>query len=251
MRLTLLGSGDAAGVPVYGCDCGACTRARVLSEHRRSASSALVSSRQHQILLDAGQSELGERFPPGSLDCILLTHYHMDHVYGLFHLRWGVDQRIPVIGPDDPVGCDDLYKHPGILDFSTTAEPFKPFTLGDIIVTPLPLTHSRPTLGYHLVNSSNSLAYLTDTKGLPAESHDYLAMHPPSLLVIDCSFPPENPRNTNHNTIEDALAIHAQIRPDRTLLTHIGHELDCWLMDNAALLPAQVQVACDDMTVIF
>lgn len=251
MRLTVLGSGNARGVPVYGCDCSACSRARILSEHRRASSSALVESGGRKILLDAGLSDLNDRFPPGSLDHVLLTHYHMDHVYGLFHLRWGVNQRIPVIGPDDPAGCDDLLKHPGILDFSTKAQPLQSFGMADLRVTPLQLTHSRPTLGYHLLNSQHSLAYLTDTIGLPHESLDYLVANPPSLLVLDCSFPPAPDGTRNHNAVDDALAIHDKIKPASTLLTHIGHDLDCWLMDNADLLPPDIQVAHDGMTVVF
>jgi ribonuclease BN (tRNA processing enzyme) len=32
---------------------------------------------------------------------VLLTHYHLDHVQGLFPLRWGVGAPIPVYGPPD------------------------------------------------------------------------------------------------------------------------------------------------------
>ncbi len=43
----------------------------------------------------------------------------MDHVQGLFPLRWGVGDKIPVYGPPDEQGCDDLFKHPGLLDFQS------------------------------------------------------------------------------------------------------------------------------------
>lgn len=33
---------------------------------------------------------------PGSLKGILLTHYHMDHIAGLFSLRWGENMQVPV-----------------------------------------------------------------------------------------------------------------------------------------------------------
>lgn len=53
----------------------------------------------------------------------------MDHVQGLFPLRWGVGDSIPIYGPPDEQGCDDLFKHPGLLDFSHTMEPFVVFDL--------------------------------------------------------------------------------------------------------------------------
>ena len=33
MKLTLLGSGAVGGVPLYGCDCPACVRARAMSDY--------------------------------------------------------------------------------------------------------------------------------------------------------------------------------------------------------------------------
>ena len=78
----------------------------------------------------------------------LQTHYHADHAQGLLHLRWGQGLVIPVHGPDDPEGLADLYKHPGILDFSQPFMALERRQLGELKVTALPLTHSRPTFGY-------------------------------------------------------------------------------------------------------
>ncbi len=80
-------------------------------------------------LLDAGRPDLMEHHPAGSFQQVLLTHYHLDHVQGLFPLRWGVGASIPVYGPPDDAGCDDLLKHPGLLDFSHTVTPFVMFNL--------------------------------------------------------------------------------------------------------------------------
>ncbi len=57
---------------------------------------------------------------------------------------------IPIYGPPDEQGCDDLFKHPGLLDFSHTVEPFVVFDLQGLQVTPLPLNHSKLTFGYLL-----------------------------------------------------------------------------------------------------
>ena len=118
MRLTLLGTGDARQVPVYGCDCPACRNARADAGLRRRPCSALLECAGQRWLIDSGLVDLCERFPPHSLDGILQTHYHADHAQGLLHLRWGQGLVIPVHGPADPEGLADLYKHPGILDFS-------------------------------------------------------------------------------------------------------------------------------------
>ncbi|MDE1093136.1 MBL fold metallo-hydrolase, partial [Klebsiella pneumoniae] len=106
-----------------------------------------------------GLHDLADRWSPGSFQQFLLTHYHMDHVQGLFPLRWGVGDPIPVYGPPDEQGCDDLFKHPGLLDFSHTVEPFVVFDLQGLQVTPLPLNHSKLTFGYLLETAHSRVAW--------------------------------------------------------------------------------------------
>jgi phosphoribosyl 1,2-cyclic phosphate phosphodiesterase len=247
MRLTLLGTGDAAGMPLYGCECEACKMSDANHAFQRTPCSALLQVADRRYLLDAGQVNLGSRFPAGILDGILLTHFHADHVQGLFHLRWGTGIRIPIYCPPDPGGCADLFKHPGILQFQPQQE-FVPFMLGELRVTPLPLIHSKPTFGYLLEHDRQRLAYLTDTKGLPEKTEQLLAQRPLDLLVIDCSCAPgmEKP---GHNNLHDALNIHQALSPQQTVLTHIGHAMDIWLRQNSNTLPEGVLAGYDGQRV--
>lgn len=249
MKLKILGTGNAGGVPLYGCRCHACIRANASTKYRRGPASALLQTEQGRLLIDAGLPELGRRFPAGGIDTILLTHYHMDHVQGLFPIRWGRNHPLQVIGPDDPVGCDDLFKHPGVLDFKQKANAFERFPLMNMSITPLPLQHSRPTLGYAIQHGQSMLAYLSDTYGLPDESAAWLSTRNIDLAVIDCSFPPTTNSRLNHNDLDTALAIVETIRPRRTLLTHISHLLDDWFMDHPDTLPKDVTLAWDGLTV--
>lgn len=146
LTLTLTGTGGAQGVPAWGCECAACARARRSPQYRRQPCSGVVKFNDAITLIDAGLHDLADRWSPGSFQQFLLTHYHMDHVQGLFPLRWGVGDPIPVYGPPDEQGCDDLFKHPGLLDFSHTVEPFVVFDLQGLQVTPLPLNHSKTDL---------------------------------------------------------------------------------------------------------
>jgi len=167
MRLTFLGTGAAGGVPLYGCDCPACERARHDSRYVRRPCSALLESGDTRILLDADLTNLRERYPPGTLSAIVLTHYHPDHVQGLFHLRWGAGDAIPVMGPPDSAGCADLYRNPGLLRFQDLRK-FEPLNIGPLRLTPLALIHSKPTFGYAIeAPGGERFAYLTDTAELP------------------------------------------------------------------------------------
>ncbi len=249
MRLTLLGTGNAGGVPLYGCECVACARARADAARRRRSCSALLETTTQRVLIDAGLPDLAERFPPGRLSRILLTHYHADHVQGLMPLRWGVSTRLEVIGPPDPQGFDDLYKHPGIFDFTRTAQAFTPLVFAELNIIPLPLSHSRPTLGYCLEVGDARVAYLTDTAGLPPQTLEYLRARPPQALVLDCSYAPRAIPPSNHNDVRLALEIHAAIRPIRTVFTHVGHEADLWRQTTAEALPAGVEFGYDGMMI--
>lgn len=248
MRVTFLGTGAAGGVPLYGCRCAACTRARADKALARQPCCALIETDTTRILLDAGLMDLHQRFAPGSLDAMLLTHFHPDHVQGLFHLRWGVGDRLTVHGPKDSVGCADLYKHPGMLNFQTVRK-FESFTLGDLNITPLPLIHSKPTLGYAVEGPGGArFAYLTDTLGLPPKSQAYLQNWGAFEMALDCSFPPR-PAPGNHNDWDTALACIEAVQPTRAWLTHIGHTLDDWLLSHPPLFPETVYLAADGQIV--
>ncbi|NYT85847.1 phosphonate metabolism protein PhnP [Pollutimonas harenae] len=245
MRLTLLGTGNAGQVPVYNCFCAACERARAKPQYRRGPCSALLEFGTQRWLVDAGLTDLAERFPPGSLSGIIQTHYHADHAQGLLHLRWGLDMSLPVLGPPDPDGLADLYKYPGILDFSRKLEAFVPAQLDGCVVTPVPLAHSKITYGYVFEAEGQRYAYLTDTVGLPPDTQAFLARQPLDLLVLDCSFAPTTTAPRNHNDLSRALdTIHA-LNVKQAVLTHISHGLDVWLMDEANTLPDGVVVGHD------
>lgn len=247
MRLTFLGTGDVRQCPVFGCNCPACELARQDNRLRRKPTSALVQLGREKWLLDGGLMDLAERFAPGELSAILLTHFHVDHVQGLFHLRWGMGDKIPVYGPDDRNGCADLLKHPGILEFLPPLPALQATDLGDMQMTPIPLNHSKPTQGYLFSHQRQHLAYLTDTIGLPETSSQLLANLPDLKLVIDCTHPPAAaPRN--HNSLTQVLEIQAALQPDCIWLTHISHEMDCWLLQNP--LPDGMRVAQDGEAIL-
>ncbi len=256
MRVTFLGTGAAGGVPLFGCNCAACVRAHHNPQFRREPCSALVESGDTRVLIDGGLMDLHRRFAPGELDAIVLTHFHPDHIQGLFHLRWGQAPAIAVHIPPDPDGNADLFRHPGLLDFRPQ-EAFVAFEVGSLRITPVPLNHSKPTFGYAFAEKRYStegddfrksinarFAYLTDTCGLPTETRSFLGAFQPGGLALDCTFPPkDNPKG--HNDWPTALDCIRQIAPARAWLTHIRHDLDAWLLAKQPARPLTITVAVD------
>jgi len=230
MRIALQGTGDAGGTPRYGCECAACRNIR------RGPTHATVQTDGMQILLDAGSA-----FPLEPPQAVLLTHFHIDHVQGLFPLRWGMGDPVHVFAPDDPERMKVLFGTPGLLEFH---HPLEPFDLGSLTVTPIPLQHSVPTLGWLLEDNEGCLAYLVDTKGLPDASRDLLRATPIDLLVLDATSPPgvESP---NHNDLDEAFEIVRDLQPHRTLLVHVSHDLDTWKLGRSIDMPDGVEFVSD------
>ncbi|MHC4952774.1 MAG: MBL fold metallo-hydrolase [Planctomycetota bacterium] len=230
MRITLLGTGDAGGTPRYGCTCPAC---RTIV---RRPTQALVETDSGTLLIDTGTA-----FPEQRPDAVLLTHFHFDHVAGLVPLRWGIGDPLPVYAPEDERALEFLFRTRGILDFH---HPTTRFPLAGLRVTPVPLQHSVPTYGWILQDNAGCVAYLTDTKGLPAASRARLRATDIDLLVLDCTHPPrEDPGH--HNDLDRALHLVKGLGAARTLLVHIGHELDCARLEGRVSLPENVEFTHD------
>lgn len=249
MKLTMLGTGNSAMIPVYGCECDACRQARSDVNYRREKSSAYIEHNGRILLLDANAPDLMQRFPAGSLDMILLTHYHMDHVSALFDLRWGKAPLLSVLSPEDEKGCDDLYKHSGMLDFSHTMKPFDCFDWHGVTVTALPLNHSRPCIGYAFEWQGRCLAYLTDTNGLPDATAAWLQGRNLDWIITDCNYPPIEDEairlSNNHNDVIQVKAMFEQCKPCNMGLIHVSHDLVSWANQHLEQFSPHLQILSD------
>lgn len=251
LELTLLGTGDAAQVPVFGCDCMVCVRARTIISYQRKPCSAMLRYEDQTILIDSGLPDLAHRFKSGEITHIVQTHYHPDHAQGLLHLRWGMGPSIPVSGPMDEEGLADLYKHPGILSFQPGWQHGETLDFSGLRITALNLTHSKPTLGYLIQTATSNVMYCTDTVGLPDETMTWLQGLHLDCLIIDCSHPPQAIKPRNHNDVNMVLALAQQLNCDEVILTHLGHKMDQWLHHHQNTLPAGVSVGFDDLKRLF
>jgi phosphoribosyl 1,2-cyclic phosphate phosphodiesterase len=104
---------------------------------------------------------------------------------------------------------------------------------------PVPLRHGgMEVLGFRV----GDVAYATDCNGVSPESRALLRGL--DLLILDAlRFTP----HPTHFTLPESLALVADLRPRRTLLTHLSHEIDHVTV--AASLPAGVELAYDGLVV--
>ena len=252
MKLTFLGTGTSTGVPSIGCDCETCLsndprdkrlRVSVLIEHAGKTLLVDTSSDFRQQALRAGI---------GYLDAVLITHCHVDHVFGLDDIRplnfkYGA---MPIYANDiawvdlrrifqyifNPThfggGLPQLIPH--------TVYHNAPFCVGsDLTVTPLEVIHGRlPVVAYRF----NDFAYATDLKTIPPETMD--GLRDLDVLVLDCVR--IKPHST-HLCLEEALEVIEDLKPNRAFLTHLNH--DILYQRDSVLLPDNVKFAFDGLVV--
>lgn len=255
MKLTLLGTGTSFGVPVIGCDCAVCRSADPRDHRTRCA--AVIEHDGHTLLIDT-PPELRLQLlaaKVGMVDAVLFTHTHADHIAGIDDLRAFSDRKggeLPLFGSAETIAT--LREgHRYIFDDAITALPgtTKPrLSLHELVagrasavagidVLPLAFPHGRLTvLGFRF----GDVAYITDVKVVPPEVRGRLRGL--KLLVLNALRHTPHP---THLSIDEALAVVADLAPERTLFTHLTHETGHAAL--AAALPQGVEPGYDGLTV--
>lgn len=248
--LTVLGSGTSTGVPTVGCDCTVCTSADVRDQRLRP--SILLSYGGHNVVIDTTPDFRTQALRAGlkRLDAVLFTHSHADHIMGMDDIRpfnFGHKDPLPVYGDERLLA--DLHRVfqyvfenqypesaiPRIADHLLTG----PVTLFGADFEPLTVMHGRlPVTAYRFGNN----AYVTDFSEIPEASLERLQGL--DLLILDALRHRPHP---THSNVANSLALVEQLKPRRTLFTHICHELGH--AETQAQLPPGVHLAWDGLQV--
>ena len=87
MKLTFLGTGTSTGVPSVACDCETCLSRD--PRDKRLRVSILLEHDDKTILVDTSSDfrQQALRAHIKKLDAILITHCHVDHVFGMDDIR--------------------------------------------------------------------------------------------------------------------------------------------------------------------
>lgn len=221
MLVTLLGTSDAAGIPVHSCDCATCQEALQAPWLHRTQTCILVQSDEASILIDMGSDSHMRNLHTVDLDATFLTHCHDDHIRGLLALRW--TKRLGGLPVYYPCECDEnpLFDDPMQLRLHTVDE-FEETSVKDMTITALPLNHNVPTYGYLINDGQTSLAVLLDTGQLPETTIYWLITHRPNLVIIDATYAP-GLSSENHLGVDEALETIDDLGVRRAVLTHIAH----------------------------
>jgi phosphoribosyl 1,2-cyclic phosphate phosphodiesterase len=241
MRFTILGCGSSGGVPrlgdKIGGQWGACDPNEPKNSRRRCS---LLVERVNdagitRVLIDTSPDLRNQLLDAGvgSLDAVVYTHQHADHVHGLDDLRmvvYNMRRRLPVWA--DPVTQDALISrfgyafvqpegssYPAILDLHMLDGPINISGAGgEITLAPFRVEHGRiDALGFRI----GDVAYLPDVSDIYDES--WPMVEGLDIWILDALRRDPHP---THIHLDRALEWIERMKPNRAVLTNMHFDLD-------------------------
>ena len=250
LQITVLGSGTSVGVPTIGCDCRVCRSDD--PRDKRLRPSILVSYAGRNILIDTGPDFRAQALRAGfrTLDAVLYTHAHADHILGLDDVRpfnYGHAESHAINARPDTLDTikrvfryvfEETNHCGGIPRIAACPLEDSGVELFGLRFVPVPVLHGqREIVGFRFGRA----AYLTDHSDIPEASLPLLQ----DLDVLFLDALRHSPHPT-HSTIERSLGWVEQLHPARAYFTHICHELAH--EETTRALPPHVQLAYDGLT---
>ncbi|MBE9605947.1 MBL fold metallo-hydrolase [Acetobacteraceae bacterium H6797] len=258
-RVIILGCGGSGGVPLIGGgdgrgQWGVCDPAE--ARNRRTRSSIVIEGGDgRRLLVDTGPDLHRQLLDcgVGRVDAIFYTHTHADHIMGLDDVR-GLNRTLGDVLPayGTAFTLEDLERRfeyafkpstaPSFFRPALAPHPILPgevYEMAGMAVRVFRQDHKvMETLGLRM----GDFAYSTDVVEMPEES--FAQLQGLDTWIVDCFQRQPHPV---HAWLERVLLWVERIRPRRTILTHMGTDMDwAWMHDH---LPAGVEPAHDGMIV--
>ena len=252
MKITLLGTGTSQGIPVIACDCEVCHS--VDARDKRLRSSVMIETEDFRVVIDAGpdvrQQMLTYRVK--TLNALLLTHAHADHIFGLDDIRsFNWFQSSPMDIYCEKRVADNLRtifnyafaenKYPGTPSMNLLQLDGSLLSLGPFQIIPVRLYHHKlPVYGFRF----GKFAYLTDFNRI--EPEELAKLQGVEVLVI-CALMIKS--HISHLSLSEALSLIEQIAPVKAYLTHMSHGIGKHV-DLLSKLPKGVEPGFDGLEIM-
>ena len=260
LRFTILGCGSSGGVPRLGGDWGDCDPANPKNRRRRCSMMVerLAGDAVTRVLIDTSPDMRDQLLDAGvgTLDGVVYTHSHADHVHGIDDLRqivFNMRHRLPVWA-DAPTQNALISRfgyafmqpegspYPPILDLRSIDGPFAvDGPAGPITFTPFVVDHgSMEALGFRIAN----VAYLPDVVAIPEASWAHLSGL--ECWILDALRRKPHP---THAHLALSLDWIARVKASTAVLTNMHLDMDYATL--SAELPAHIRPAFDGMVLTF
>ncbi len=251
MKVTFLGTGTSQGVPIICCECVVCRSKN--PKDNRLRTSILVESDLAKVIIDTGPDFRQQmlRLDMKSLDAVVFTHEHKDHIAGLDEVKafnFFNKMRMPVYATErvqEALKREFAYifaedKYPGIPEidvFTVTDEPIK---IKDIELLPIDVIHYRlPVKAYRI----KDFTYITDANYISEEEKEKIKGS--KIIVINAL---RREKHVSHYTFQQAIDLMQELKPEKAYFTHISHQLG--LHDEVSKeLPSFIELAYDGLEI--
>jgi len=251
LKVTFLGTGTSQGVPVIACDCPVCSSLDYRDKRLRSSIHLELEGKS--LVIDTGpdfrQQMLREKIH--HLDGVLFTHEHKDHTGGLDDIRsYNFLQKkdMPIYGTKkvlNQIKREFAYifeevKYPGVPSVITHEIVNEPFYAEGIHVVPIQVLHYRlPVFGFRF----GDFTYITDAKYIDDTELDKIKGS--KVLVLNAL---QQSHHISHFTLEEAIQLVAQVKPESAYFTHISHRLGTH-QEVEKILPPNIHLAFDGLKI--
>ncbi len=262
---TFLGTGTSQGVPVIGCACAVCMSSDVKDKRLRTAAFIsleledpdLETSTIMNVAIDCGPDFRAQMLQAkvASLEAILMTHEHSDHIAGIEDLRplqfrQGKPMTIyATLGVQESLKKRYEYAfvenpYPGAvrINFETISKD-SPFSIGALSIRPIEVEHADvPVLGFRF----DDLTYITDCKSIN-QPKEFDKLKGSRILILDAA---HRQPIFSHLNLEQAVEIVEKIRPEKAYFVHMSHHIGKHEDVNKEL-PAHINLAWDGLSFEF
>lgn len=237
ITFTILGCGSSGGVPRLGGQWGACDPDNPKNHRRRC--SLLVEktgdSGTTRVLIDTTPDMRSQLLDAGvgTLDAVLYTHAHADHVHGMDDLRmivFNMRTRLQVWADGDTGNA--LLNRFGYAFVQPKGSPYPPILelntiAGDTVIDGAggPITFEPFTVAHGSIDSLGfrigDLAYLPDVSDIPDDVWPRLAGL--KTWIVDALRRDPHP---THSHLANTLDWIAKVAPETAILTNMHIDLD-------------------------
>lgn len=210
------------------CDCPVCQSPD--KKDKRLRASILVQSATTTLAVDAGPDFRYQmlRANVKHLDAIVFTHPHKDHVAGLDDVRafnffsqqpmrvFANEMTQEVIIREFPYAFYET-RYPGVPEIHLTTIDLTPFTVGDILVTPVQVWHLKmPVMGFRF----GKFTYITDANNIEAAEKDKIRGS--EVLVLNTL---RKEQHISHYSLSEGIAVARELQIPQTYFTHLSHQM--------------------------
>ena len=249
MRITFLGTGTSQGVPVIACKCPVC-----LSNYKKNIrlrSSVLIEIDGNTFVIDTGPDFRYQmlRANVNVLDAVLITHGHKDHIGGLDDVRafnYILKKPMDVYASkfdQDSIKREFYYafekfKYPGVPVINLHTINNKPFIIKNIKIIPIKTLHYHVNVyGFRI----GDFTYLTDANFISEKEKQKIKGS--KILVVNAL---RRKKHISHFTLDEAIVLINEIKPEKAYLTHISHLMGLH-NDVEKELPENIKIAYDGL----